>query len=102
MCWKNAKGIQIRRQIIYDGLNEIDGVTCILPEGTFYAFPNISGVGVISWDLSKYLVKEHKVAVVPGSIFGNNGEGHLRVSFAVDAARLREGMARIKKGIDGL
>jgi aspartate/methionine/tyrosine aminotransferase len=91
-----------RRQIIYEGLNEIDGVSCILPESTFYAFPNISRLGSTSWDLADYLVKEHKVAVVPGSIFGQNGEGHLRVSFAADAASLEEGILRMKKGIEGL
>lgn len=91
-----------RRQIIHAGLNTIDGISCILPEATFYAFPNISSLGMTSWDLAKYLIKEHHVAVVPGSIFGQHGEGYLRVSFAADAATLKEGIARIKKGVDDL
>jgi len=91
-----------RRKIMYERLNEIEGVSCILPEATFYAFPNISKVGVASWDLAKYLVREHGVAVVPGSIFGNNGEGYLRISFAADVERLKQGISRIKKGIESI
>jgi len=96
------KEYEKRRRIIYEGLNEIDGVSCILPESTFYAFPNISRLGMTSWDLARYLVKEHGVATVPGSIFGNRGEGYLRVSFAVDIPTLKEGILRIKKGVDVL
>jgi len=91
-----------RRKVICEGLNEIEGITCILPEATFYAFPNISKLGMTSWDFAKYLVKEHKVATVPGSIFGKQGEGYLRVSFALDVARLKEGISRIKKGAASL
>ena len=92
----------IRRQVIYEGLNGIEGITCILPEATFYAFPNISKLGMTSWDFAKYLVKEYKVATVPGSIFGNQGEGFLRISFALDVAKLKEGISRIKKGAESL
>jgi len=91
-----------RRKIIHEGLNAIEGVSCILPESTFYAFPNISKTGMTSWDLAKYLAKEYKVAVIPGSIFGKRGEGHLRVSFAADADTLKEGISRIKAGIENL
>ena len=96
------KEYEKRRAIIHEGLNEIEGVSCILPESTFYAFPNISKTGMTSWDLAKYLVKEYKVAVVPGSIFGKRGEGYLRVSFAVDAETIKEGIFRMKKGIEAL
>ncbi len=91
-----------RRKIIYEGLNAIDGVSCLLPPSTFYAFPNVSGLGQTSWDLSKYLVKKHRVAVVPGSIFGENGEGYLRISFAMNSQTLKEGVRRIKKGLEAL
>ncbi len=92
----------IRRQVIYEGLNGIEGITCILPEATFYAFPNISKLGMTSWDFAKYLVKEYKVATVPGSIFGNQGEGFLRISFALDVAKLKAGISQIKKGAESL
>jgi aspartate/methionine/tyrosine aminotransferase len=91
-----------RRRIIYEGLNGIKGISCLLPESTFYTFPNISRFGLTSWDFAKYLVTEHKVAVVPGSIFGRRGEGYVRISFAADAARLREGIARLKAGAEAL
>jgi len=97
-----VRAYQKRRKIIYEGLNAIDGVSCILPESTFYAFPNISGFGLTSWELAKYLVKEHRVAVVPGSIFGNSGEGYIRISFAMSSQTLKEGISRIKKGLEAL
>ena len=87
-----------RRKIVYDGLNAIEGISCLEPESTFYAFPNIKGLGMSSWDLAKFLVKEHKVALVPGSIFGDNGEGYMRLSFAASAGQLEEGLRRIAAG----
>jgi len=97
-----VRAYERRRKIIYEGLNAIDGASCLLPESTFYAFPNISGFGLTSWELAKYLVKEHRVAVVPGSIFGNNGEGYIRISFAMNSQTLKEGIIRIKKGLEAL
>jgi aspartate/methionine/tyrosine aminotransferase len=91
-----------RRAVIHEGLNTIDGITCLLPESTFYAFPNISSFGLSSWDFAKYLVKEHRVAVVPGSIFGQRGEGFVRISFAADENVLREGIKRIKSAVAAL
>ena len=91
-----------RRQLVYEGLNAIDGIQCLKPESTFYAFPNISSFGLSSWDFAKYLVKEHKVAVVPGSIFGKGGEGYVRLSFAASREQLKEGIARIRRGVETL
>jgi aspartate/methionine/tyrosine aminotransferase len=91
-----------RRQVIYEGLNAIDGIRCLEPESTFYAFPNITSCGLSSWDLAKYLVREHKVAVVPGSIFGQGGEGYVRLSFAAGIEQLTEGIDRIRRGFEAL
>ena len=91
-----------RRAVVHQGLNEMDRVSCIPPEATFYAFPNISKIGLSSWDLAKYLVQEHKVALIPGSVFGENGEGYLRLSFAASEANLRDGLSRIKTGVEAL
>lgn len=88
-----------RRRLVHEGLNDIDGIHCLKPESTFYAFPNISACGMSSWEFAKYLVREHNVAVIPGSIFGKIGEGHVRISFAADTERLEEGISRIKKGV---
>ena len=91
-----------RRHLVHEGLNDIDGIHCLKPESTFYAFPNISSAGLSSWDFAKYLVKEHKVAVVPGSIFGKAGEGYVRLSFAASMEQLSEGIARIRRGVAAL
>ena len=91
-----------RRQLVYEGLNAIDGVTCLKPESTFYAFPNIASTGLSSWDFAKYLVREHHVAVVPGSIFGRAGEGYVRLSFAAGMHQLEEGLKRIEQGVAAL
>ncbi|MBF0528900.1 MAG: pyridoxal phosphate-dependent aminotransferase [Deltaproteobacteria bacterium] len=97
-----VQAYKVRRKLIYDGLNAIDGVSCLKPEASFYAFPNITGLGISSWDLARYLVQEHHVAVIPGRIFGQNGEGYLRVSFAADQDQLHEGLQRRKTGIKKL
>ncbi len=89
-----------RRQTVYEGLCSIEGIRCLKPESTFYAFPNISSLGLTSWEFAKYLVREHKVAVVPGSIFGQGGEGYLRLSFASSREQLKEGINRIKRGVE--
>jgi aminotransferase len=91
-----------RRELVYEGLNAIDGISCVKPESTFYAFPNISSCGRSSWDFARYLVKEHKVALVPGSIFGKAGEGYVRLSFAASMQQLQEGIDRIARGVAAL
>jgi len=91
-----------RRRIVHEGLNAIGGIKCLKPESTFYAFPNISSFGLSSWKFAEYLVKEHKVAVVPGSIFGKAGEGYVRLSFAASIEQLKEGIARIQRGVEAL
>jgi aspartate/methionine/tyrosine aminotransferase len=91
-----------RRHLVHEGLNAIDGIQCLKPEATFYAFPNISSTGLSSWEFARYMAKEHRVAVVPGSIFGKGGEGYVRLSFAASAEHLKEGIARIKRGVDAL
>ena len=90
------------RRIVHEGLNAIDGIKCLKPEATFYAFPNISSFGLSSWGFAEYLVKEHKVAVVPGSIFGKAGEGYVRLSFAASIEQLKAGIARIRHGVETL
>jgi aspartate/methionine/tyrosine aminotransferase len=91
-----------RRLIVHEGLNAIEGIRCLKPESTFYAFPNISSFGLSSWDFAQYLVREHHVAVVPGSIFGKAGEGYVRLSFAASTEKLQEGLARIRQGAEAL
>jgi aspartate aminotransferase len=79
-----------RREVIVSGLNAVPGVSCVEPAGAFYAFPNISELGLSASDLADRLLDEAGVACLPGTSFGVYGENHLRFSYAnsVDNIRL--------------
>jgi aminotransferase len=85
-----------RRNFVVSRLNEI-GLPCHVPKGAFYAFPNITPTGLKSKEFSLQLLKSKKVAVVPGSAFGNSGEGYVRCCFATGMDKLKEAMDRIEK-----
>jgi aminotransferase len=89
-----------RRNLLVKGLNEISGLNCHTPEGTFYAFVDISKTGMSSDKLAMYLLEEHGVVTVPGTAFGKQGEGYIRLSFATSLEDIKEGIRRIKKGIE--
>jgi aspartate/methionine/tyrosine aminotransferase len=91
-----------RREIIVEGLNRIKGVTCKKPKGAFYVFPNITGTGMRSKELSDYLLNEVGVAVLPGTSFGRYGEGYLRISFANSAENIKEALRRIEAALEKL
>lgn len=88
-----------RRDILIDGLNSISGITCLKSPGSFYAFPNIKSFGKSSFDFAVELLKEAKVVGVPGSAFGNMGEGYIRFSFANSDENLKEAVSRIAEHI---
>jgi aspartate/methionine/tyrosine aminotransferase len=71
-----------RRDAMVDGLNRIPGVTCALPEGAFYVFPNVRSTGVPADVLQTRLLQEAGVACLAGTAFGAWGEGYLRLSYA--------------------
>ena len=89
-----------RRNVLTRGLNEISGLSCHTPEGTFYVFVNIKKTGMSAEELSMYLLEECKVVTVPGTAFGEQGEGYIRLSFATSLEDIKEGIRRIKKGIE--
>jgi aminotransferase len=84
-----------RRDILIDGLNNIPGISCKKSPGSFYAFANIKSFGKTSQEFAEELVKEAKVVVVPGSAFGEMGEGYLRFVFANSDENLIEAIRRI-------
>ncbi|MFC1951637.1 aminotransferase class I/II-fold pyridoxal phosphate-dependent enzyme [Chloroflexota bacterium] len=88
-----------RRQIIVKGLNDI-GLPCFEPKGAFYAFPSIKGTGMTSEEFSEKLLIEEKVAVVPGSAFGQCGEGYVRCCYATALADIEEALSRMKRFVD--
>jgi len=71
-----------RRDIIVDGLDSLPGVSCHRPEGAFYAFPDVSEIGMSSLEFADMVLRKARVAVTPGIAFGDSGEGHVRLSFA--------------------
>ncbi len=92
---------QSRRDFIVGKFNEM-GMDCHLPRGTFYAFPSIKRFSMTSMEFAKYILNEAKVAVVPGSAFGEDGEGFVRASFSTSYENLVEAAERMKKAIDKL
>lgn len=85
-----------RRKLVLRGFSEI-GLSCFEPKGAFYAFPSIKNTGLSSDEFAERLLMEAKVAVVPGNVFGVNGEGHIRCSYAASVENLTEAIERIGK-----
>ncbi len=83
-----------RRKVMVKGLNDI-GLLCFEPKGAFYAFPSIACTGMSSEEFSERLLKEEKVAVVPGSVFGKCGEGYVRCCYATSLAKIEEALTRM-------
>ncbi len=86
-----------RRRNVAAGLSAIRGIDCPLVEGAFYAFPDISGTGMNSLDFADLILREAHVALVPGTAFGDAGEGHVRLSFATSDELLEKAVERIGK-----
>lgn len=84
-----------RRDILVDGLNAIPGITCKKSAGSFYAFPNIKAFGKTSQAFAEELLENAGVVTVPGSAFGDMGEGYLRLVFANSDENLKEAVRRI-------
>lgn len=98
-----------RRRVIVDGLNAIPGITCPMPSGAFYAFPNITGLlgkkgptGLLNTpnDVAQYLLQDSHIAVVPGEPFGS--QEHLRLSYATSMENIRRGLERLKQAFSKL
>ena len=81
-----------RREVIVSGLNAVPGVSCVEPGGAFYAFPNISELGLSASDLADRLLDEAGVACLPGTSFGVYGENHLRFSYANSVENIRRAL----------
>lgn len=86
---------QRRRKLIVDGLRAIPGVSCVMPHGAFYAFPNITSFGMSSDDFANRLLDEFGVAAVSGTSFGDAGEGYIRLSYATSEENIEEALKRI-------
>jgi aspartate aminotransferase len=89
-----------RRDLVVERLNGIRGVGCSMPQGAFYAFPNITGTGMASRALADHLLYEADVAVLSGTSFGANGEGYIRLSYANSYENLEKALDRIKETLE--
>lgn len=86
---------RIRRNLFIEGLNCI-GLACHVPEGAFYAFPSVEKTGMSDFAFAEGLLREERVAVVPGSVFGSGGAGHVRCAYAVSRKDLAEAVKRME------
>jgi len=91
-----------RRHLFHNRLNEIEGFTCTLPKGAFYAFPCVKNFGMKSEEFTDFLAKKARVTTVPGSAFGNYGEGYVRISYATSYEQLEEALNRIENVVEKL
>ncbi len=88
-----------RRKVIVDGFNKL-GLTCFNPQGAFYIFPCIKSTGMSSDEFCKKLLEEEKLAIVPGTAFGECGEGFLRVSYAYSIEQINEALIRVERFLE--
>lgn len=90
-----------RRRLVVQGLRDI-GLDCHEPQGAFYAFPSIKRTGLSSDDFAQRLLTEAKVAAVPGTAFGQGGEGFIRCSYATSISQLNEALERMGRFVEKL
>lgn len=91
-----------RRDCLVEGLNAIAGVNCAQPQGAFYAFPNIASFGIASEDLADQILEQAGVALLPGTAFGANGEGYLRISYANSMENIEAALDKLARFFDSL
>jgi aminotransferase len=91
-----------RRRMIVKRLNEIPGFCCIEPKGAFYAFPNVKSFGMKSLAFSEWILKNAKVAVLPGTEFGKFGEGYIRLSYATAYDLIEKALDKIENAVKKL
>ena len=90
------KEYNMRRRLMVAGFNKM-GLDCREPKGAFYAFPSIKSTGMTSEEFCEKLLYSKKVAVVPGTAFGDSGEGFIRVSYCYSTERIKEALSRIEE-----
>lgn len=92
---------RLRRNLFVDGLNKL-GLACHVPKGAFYAFPSVKSTGMTDTEFAESLLREQHVAVVPGSVLGSSGAGHVRCAYAVSRDNLKEALSRMGAFLDSV
>lgn len=90
---------QARMKLLVDGLNDIDGITCLEPGGAIYVFPNITGTGMTSQEFTDFALEEAGVAVLPGTNFGEYGEGYIRMCVVSSREDIEKGIDRLRTAL---
>jgi len=93
---------QRRRDILVDGIRQIRGLSCNMPEATFYLMLNISQTGMASEQFALALLQEAHVAVVPGITYGQSCDKYVRIAFTIDEEKIKEGIRRIRNFVESL
>ena len=88
-----------RRDLIVDGLNRIPGISCRRPEGAFYVFPNVRQLNINCIELADILLNKAGVALLPGTHFGDCGDGYLRISYATSREKISQALLRISRAV---
>ncbi|MGH2361024.1 MAG: pyridoxal phosphate-dependent aminotransferase [bacterium] len=88
-----------RRDVIVQGLKEVEGVTCAVPSGAFYAFPNVTKIDPDSKRLADFLLTDGGLACLSGTAFGDHGRGYLRFSYANSVEKIEEGLRRMREAL---
>jgi aspartate aminotransferase len=91
-----------RRDVIVPRLNALPGVSCVMPRGAFYAFPNVTGTGLPARELAERLLVDAGVALLSGTAFGKYGEGYLRISYANSLEQIEEALLAIEGTLESL
>jgi aspartate/methionine/tyrosine aminotransferase len=98
----NYREYDRKMRLLIEGLSAIPGVSCRMPDGTYYCFPSIHALGVRSTDFARYLFVSEGVLVQAGTIFGKGGEGHIRCSCSEPEEELRAGLAGLARAVERL
>ena len=98
MLESNNRAYRLRRDLLLDGLNEL-GLHCLRPAGAFYAFPDVTRISSNSREAAEILLERAQVATVPGIVFGESGEGHLRFSFSTTIETIEAGLDSLRRNL---
>ncbi len=91
-----------RRDVLVERLNRMPGINCHTPAGAFYAFADVSGVGISDVELARILLEEAGVAALAGSVFGEQGEGYLRFAYTTSMQNIVKAMDRVERAVSAL
>jgi aspartate/methionine/tyrosine aminotransferase len=89
-----------RRDFMVKGLNELAGISCVKPDGAFYVFPTIKKTGMTSNGFTDFILKEAGVAVTPGNVFGENGEGYVRLCYVNSMSNIEKALEKLRIALE--